>query len=225
MKRIGILGGSFNPVHKDHISLGKFVRESLNLDEIMLIPNANPPHKNTCKVTYQDRVNMLKLALEKEEGFCISNIEEDASIPHYSFDTLKKLNEENPNNAYFFIMGLDSLLYLDKWHLGLHLTDYANLVVMCRKGYESEKINDVLVNFLKSHAVYDSNKDEFNKALNYKCGRCFMISQMLNAISSSNIRDDIKNFYTNHKDTYLTREKALLPDGVLNYILTNHLYA
>lgn len=224
MKRVGLLGGSFNPVHKDHLDLGCYVKEKLNLDEILLIPNATPPHKNTCQVSYADRVSMLRLACQGLKNFKISDIESDNSVPHYSFDTLKTLHEENPQTAFFFIMGLDSLLYLDKWHEGLKLIDYANLAVMCRKGYENKTITPKIADFLKSCAVYDNDTHEFAAAAASRKGHCLMLSTSLHAVSSSAIRNDIECYYQTSNQKYLVEPKNRLEPAVLDYILKNRLY-
>ena len=191
MKRVGLLGGSFNPVHKDHLDLGCYVKEKLNLDEILLIPNAAPPHKNTCQVSYADRVSMLRLACQ---------------------------------GLKFFIMGLDSLLYLDKWHEGLKLIDYANLAVMCRKGYENKTITPKIADFLKSCAVYDNDTHEFAAAAASRKGHCLMLSTSLHAVSSSAIRNDIECYYQTSNQKYLVEPKNRLEPAVLDYILKNRLY-
>lgn len=224
MKRVGLLGGSFNPVHKDHLNLGCYVKEKLNLDEILLIPNAAPPHKNTCHVSYADRVSMLQLACKGHNSFKISNIEADSSVPHYSFDTLRALYNENPHTAFFFIMGLDSLLYLDKWHEGLKLINYANLAVMCRKGYENQAITPKIANFLKNCAVYDNNTSEFSAAAASRKGHCLMLSSSLNEVSSSAIRNDIECYYQTSNPKYLIEPKNRLEPEVLEYILGHKLY-
>ena len=223
-KRVGLLGGSFNPVHKDHLDLGSYVKEKLNLDEILHIPNASPPHKNTCHVSYADRVSMLRLACEQHEGFKISNIEADASVPHYSVDTVKALHADNPNTDFFFIMGLDSLLYLDKWHEGLRLIDYANLAVMCRKGYENQTMTPVIKQFLQKCAVYDENAQEFAAAAATAHGHCLMISTSLHAVSSSSLRADIESYYQTNNQKYLLEPKNRLESAVLEYILSHRLY-
>ena len=98
-----------------------------------------PPHKNTCHISFEDRVKMLSLTSFDRNGFEISDIENDPSIPHYSYDTLEKLHNLYPHDALFFCMGMDSLAYLDKWHKGLELIKLSNLVVTGREGYSDRK--------------------------------------------------------------------------------------
>ena len=75
--RIGILGGSFNPVHKDHYLLASYIKDVLSLDKFLIIPNATPPHKNTCHISFDDRVKMLSLASFDKDVFEISDVEKD----------------------------------------------------------------------------------------------------------------------------------------------------
>ena len=167
---------------------------------------------------------MLHLACEGIDGFEISDIEKDDKVLHYSIDTVKKLHEQNPNSSLFFIMGSDSLLSLDKWHEGFKLTDYTNLAVMCRKGYEKANLNSKVEEFLKERAIYDQETTTFDKASKLPYGKCFMINEQLHAISSSKIREDFSHYYKTQSTRYLSSLKEHLPQKVLDYILTCKLY-
>lgn len=157
MKRIGLLGGSFNPVHNDHLLLAEFVKQRLQLDRVFLIPNSAPPHKNTVQVSYRHRLRMLRLALEGHPGLDISEIESCPEHPHYTFDTLTLLRHHyGADTALFFIMGMDSFLALDTWYRGLELSSLASLAVIMRKGYEHARISPAVAAYMHTHCVYEA---------------------------------------------------------------------
>ncbi|MBQ9274457.1 MAG: hypothetical protein IJ228_06540 [Succinivibrio sp.] len=136
--RTGVLGGSFNPVHRDHMELALLARELCALDEVLFVPNNAPPHRHAPQTAYADRLAMLALAVEPYQScnFKLSDLESEPKVNHYTYDTLKRLRAQvGPQHGLFFILGLDSLLYLDEWHKGLQLTDYAHLVCIARVGY------------------------------------------------------------------------------------------
>lgn len=233
-KRIGILGGSFNPVHKDHLSLANYIRDTFSLDSFIIIPNATPPHKSTCKVDFNSRVAMLKLSGFSAPNYEISLIEENNTVPHYSFDTLTKLKEIYKDSTLFFCMGMDSLLYLDEWKRGLELSSLCNLVVTGRDGYSIEDAHEKVKPYLKKFAVFE-NDSNFYTSQNDKTGHCFVLKRCFNDVSSSKIREELNDFYKifaknldfdesfanisklNYCNKYLTKE-------VVEYIVSHSLY-
>jgi len=115
--KIGILGGTFDPVHKGHLYLAKKVLRKLRLDKIIFIPTNLPPHKKTAKVTpARHRFNMLKLAIGSDKRFKISDIEIKRKGRSYSVETMKLLRKKYGSSVeFFFITGSDSLKELSKW--------------------------------------------------------------------------------------------------------------
>lgn len=228
---VGILGGSFNPVHTDHLKLAQYVQGRLRTDRIVLLPNASPPHKNTCALGFDSRYQMLKAAIRDYEKFEISDLEKDGTVPHYSFNTIGQLKELYGHEKLFFIMGMDSLNYLDKWYRGLELTELCSLVVVQRKGYSLCDSNQAVKDYLEEYGVNESD-DDFEEKLNSDKNFCFILNQGFNPVSSSALRDEINSFYKNfrnyeefesHKDLYpLMRE--YLTEDIISYILQNGLY-
>ena len=233
--RIGIFGGSFNPVHSEHISLCQYILDTMKLDKLIVIPNAIPPHKNTCSISFYHRFKMLELSsLAKMSKVTFSKIEADESICHYSFDTLTKLNNLYPNDELFFCMGQDSLNYLDKWHKGIELINLANLVVVGRKDYDcslaNTKVKEFLTHYLKTE------KDINNLALNAKSEHyCYLLEKVFDSVSSTKIRAEfnklyqqepkpILSFVLQHSSRYPNIVKHL-ETTVIEYILDNHIYA
>ncbi len=214
----GILGGSFNPVHRDHIAMALEARRRLRLDRVIFITNASPAYKNTAGTSYKDRRAMLELAIKPYPFFSISDLESDPSEHHYTFDTLSKLRRElGPEERLFFLMGTDSLLYLDEWKRGLELVKLANLAVIGRKGHLEREVKPVIADFLKRTRV-DEGSPEFEKALMDPCGHCLMLSSCLHFISSQALREEISITPSG------TLAGEYLEPEVLKYALSHHLY-
>ena len=117
MKRIGILGGTFNPIHLAHIMLAETAYAQLGLDKVLIMPSNNPPHKNADSLASdEDRAQMVSLAVKGNEHLKFSDFELKREGITYTSDTLTLLCEENPDTRYYFIIGADSLFKFDHWH-------------------------------------------------------------------------------------------------------------
>ena len=116
MKKIGILGGTFNPIHHGHLILGQAAKEEFGLDEILVMPTKNPAYKTISGgVTEQNRVDMIKLAIAGFSYFRFSDMELNREGTTYTVDTLRALTKENTDCRYYFIMGADSLYQIETW--------------------------------------------------------------------------------------------------------------
>ena len=116
-KRIGIMGGTFNPVHMVHLILAENAYRTWQLDEIMMLPNGDPPHKTDIKITpAADRLAMLKLAVKDIPYFRVSEMEIKRQGYSYSSVTLEELRKSHPDTDYYFIMGADSVFQIETWH-------------------------------------------------------------------------------------------------------------
>lgn len=117
LKRVGILGGSFDPIHKGHLNIAQSAYEEFALDEVWFIPAGHSPNKDEKKMTAADiRAEMTALAIYDIPYFKLSRMEIDAEGTSYTYLTLTKLKEACPDTDFFFIMGADSLDYLEKWY-------------------------------------------------------------------------------------------------------------
>jgi nicotinate-nucleotide adenylyltransferase len=115
--KVGLLGGTFNPVHMTHLHMAEAVRESCALDEIWFIPNKIPPHKITDDMlSAESRVNMLALAIEDVSYFQLCRLEIERSGPSYTVDTVKALKDRYPQIEFSFIIGADMVATLPEWH-------------------------------------------------------------------------------------------------------------
>ena len=140
MTKVGIYGGTFDPVHNGHLITAQYVLEERNLDQIIFMPNNVSPLKIGRKsAATHDRMEMLKLALEPVEAFIHSSYEIDKGDVSYTVDTLRELKSEY--DYLELIIGLDNLLIFDKWYEADEIADLAHLVVLKRESELSNKPN------------------------------------------------------------------------------------
>jgi len=138
-QRIGVLGGTFDPVHNGHLHIADALRTALDLDGVLWVPAGRPPHKSDQIVSSDDdRLAMLDLALAGSATDEISTIDIDRSGPSYTADTLEILAEHFPNAQLFFLMGEDSLRDLPTWHHPERILRVAELAVAGRPGVETD---------------------------------------------------------------------------------------
>ncbi|HEX3818543.1 MAG TPA: nicotinate-nucleotide adenylyltransferase [Chthoniobacterales bacterium] len=138
MKKIGIFGGSFDPVHHGHLILAREALETLPLDRVLFIPAAQSPHKTAHVPTSAAlRWEMLSAAIAGENGFDISRIEIDRPPPSFSIDTVETLRTETTDTQFFFLVGQDNLSELRSWHRFDDLETLVQFVVLDRTGKEA----------------------------------------------------------------------------------------
>lgn len=132
--RVGILGGTFDPVHMGHLAIAAAARERFALDTVLFIPAASPPHKLRSPLAlFGDRVAMLRLALAGQAGFAISEMERDRPGPSYSIDTLKELRQQLGEGVrLFFCIGMDAFREITSWKEYAGLFRYAEFLVVER---------------------------------------------------------------------------------------------
>ncbi|MBR5872964.1 MAG: nicotinate (nicotinamide) nucleotide adenylyltransferase [Oscillospiraceae bacterium] len=131
--KIGIYGGSFDPVHVGHVNAAKNFMEELSLDKIIIIPAYQPPHKKGLAMTPSEhRLNMCNIAFGKLEGFEVSDIEIKRADEGYMADTIAELREIYPDDEFYLLIGGDMLLSFRKWYAWSKITDEAVLAVAAR---------------------------------------------------------------------------------------------
>ena len=137
-KQVGILGGNFNPVHNAHLIVADQVRQQLGLDQVLLMPEYQPPHVDKKEtIPEYHRLKMLELAIEGIEGLAIETIELERKGISYTYDTMKILTEQHPDTDYYFIIGADMVDYLPKWYRIDELVDMVQFVGVQRPRYKS----------------------------------------------------------------------------------------
>ena len=192
--KIGILGGTFDPVHNAHIEIANQALKQFDLDKVFLMPTPNPPHKSKNFITdILHRMNMLNLAIDGMSGLEVSDFESASGKVTYTADTLKALARLYPDDELFFIIGSDSLATFTSWYKPAEILKYAKLLV-ARRGHET---------------VEEMNRDveAIEKKFNVEIG---IIDIEPRDDSSSKIRHDL--------------DLSTLPMTVQRYIAKNNLY-
>jgi nicotinate-nucleotide adenylyltransferase len=131
--RIGVFGGTFDPIHLGHLILAEQCREQGRLDEVWFVPSARPPHKQRYSVTpFRHRAEMLQLATAGHPAFRIKELENERPGLSYTVDTLTELQKEHPSADWFLLIGSDTLAELHEWHDPAGIVRRAGLLVMVR---------------------------------------------------------------------------------------------
>lgn len=131
--RIGLLGGSFNPVHNAHLRIADEAQKACKLDRIIFIPAADPPHKLLAgNVSFESRSEMVHRAIAGRAEFEVSAIEAERGGKSYSIDTIRMFREQFPNDDLFFVIGGDSFLEIGTWHRYREIFSTCNLIVVER---------------------------------------------------------------------------------------------
>lgn len=198
--KIGIIGGSFDPIHFGHLVMAEDLRIKKNLDKIIFIPTGNAPHKNY-ENSGEIRLEMVNLAISDNEYFSSCDIEIKNKKVTFTVDTLTELNKKRPDCEYYFIIGLDNLYDLEHWNHIEELGKLTKFLVSSR--IYGNKINDAGA---KSKCKY--LKDNFGLDIE-------IIETPIIEISSSYIRSKLKN---NESIRYLT------PRRVVDFIYDRNLY-
>lgn len=137
--KIGIMGGTFDPIHLGHLATAESVREIFALDEILFIPAARPPHKLGKKVTDErHRLKMTKLATQSNKFFRVSDMELKRTGLSYTLDTVNELQKIFGAAELFFIIGADSLADLSKWHAARELVEKCHFIATTRPGIDAD---------------------------------------------------------------------------------------
>lgn len=138
-RKIGILGGTFNPPHLGHLIIADQVRDQLGLEKIIFLPSANPPHaKGKTTIDAKHRVRMVEKAIELEPQFELDFTEINRGGKSFTFDTIKSLTEQNPDIEYYFIIGADMVEDLPSWYKIDELVNLVQIVAVNRPQYSVE---------------------------------------------------------------------------------------
>lgn len=142
--RVGIFGGTFDPVHAGHLILAEQGREQGRLDEVWFVPAAHPPHKeNPIPTRFEQRVEMLALAIAGNPAFRIDELESERPGPSYTADTLVELHRRHPSHEFWLLIGSDTLGDLPLWYQPQRVVESAGLLVMTRPGSSSLTVEEL----------------------------------------------------------------------------------
>ncbi len=150
--KIGLMGGTFDPIHNGHLVLAEQVRTRFELDKIVFIPSGNPPHKKAISAK-EDRYEMTVLAINDNEHFEISTIELECEDYTYTIDTVKKLKEENKDAEFYFITGADAVIDLPKWKDFKELIRICKFIGSTRPGFEYDALKDSIDMLVKDYGA------------------------------------------------------------------------
>ena len=177
MKRIGLLGGTFDPVHNGHMILAENALSQLRLDSVILLVSPDPPHKQDKTISaFQKRFDMARLAAEGKEGIYVSDYETHLPTPSYTAQTLENLRQQYPCDKFYFIIGEDSLDNIEKWYRPADVMAMSELIVAVREeNFDSRTIEEQMTYL----------KNRYNAVIH------LLKSGYVN-ISSTEIRNDVK---------------------------------
>ncbi|GFE57284.1 putative nicotinate-nucleotide adenylyltransferase [Geobacter sp. AOG1] len=211
--KVGIIGGTFNPIHLAHLRIAEEVRDSLELARVVFIPASSPPHKPLAgEIPFAHRLAMVQLAVQDNPAFSVSDMEGKRGGRSYSIDTLRTLRNDHPNDEFFFIIGSDSFLEIGSWHEFDAIFACCNLVVVERPGAAITDLETVLPTAIAGEFDYLPEEHRLvhrsGYSVHYLRGIPF-------DISSSAIREQARQ---GHSLRYL------VPSTVEHYIKEQRLY-
>jgi nicotinate-nucleotide adenylyltransferase len=204
---IGILGGTFDPIHHGHLRAALEVCEQLNLAHVRLIPSARPPHRNVPHASPQQRLMMLHLAMKNADSFIVDDRELQRDGISYSVDTLLSLRQDFPDNPLFLFLGTDAFLGIQTWHKWQGLLELAHIVVI-RRPDETLAMPIELNTWYQQHLAMADDTQSL-------AGKIWPVTVTQLAISATAIRSAILEGKS---------PQFLLPDAVLQLIKQLGLY-
>jgi len=212
---VGLLGGTFDPIHYGHLRLAEEMAEAIGLDQIRFIPAGLPPHRERPASSPDDRLAMVKLAIAGNPRFRIEEYEVFKTTPCYMVETLTALREEvGYATPLVLFLGLDAFSGLETWHEWPRLFELAHLAVAHRPGHTpagwEQRLSDHLRRELLARQV-----DSATLLKHAPAGRILVLETTQLEISASRLRDMLRS---GHSTRYL------LPDSVIDYIQTHRLY-
>ena len=205
MRHIGLLGGSFDPIHLGHIALAQQACKTFELDQVQLIPCYQPAHRQPLYATVEQRLHMVELACQDDDKLCVNDIEYRLKSTSYTVNTLKALRQELGECSLYFIMGADAFKTFDTWHHWQEILTLTNLIIATRPNHYIE--NNKLL------SKYQVNSDELK---NHRASKIAFFNFDALDISSTAIRKTIKKSFDVSRN---------LKTNVYNFIKQEGLYA
>ena len=221
MMRIGLFGGTFDPIHIGHLRAALEVKQGFDLDQIVIIPAAQPPHKKGDQVTAAaDRLKMVELGVSGCCGFSVSAVELQRAGPSYSIDTINHFKTSSDEDSeIFFVSGLDAFLEIDTWKSYKKLLRQIAFIVIARPIFDCSDVSSRwkhLEDFIKNKISVDYEFSESSACFIHSGAKPIYIFDVTSLdISSTRIRELVKS---GQPITYL------VPESVENYVKSRGLY-
>jgi nicotinate-nucleotide adenylyltransferase len=213
--KIGILGGTFNPVHYAHLRVSEEVRERIGLEKVLFIPSGNPPLKDRELAPAEYRHEMTRLAIASNPSFEISDIESRKTEKSYTVDTLVTLKEMHPGKKLYFILGIDAFLDIPLWYQPERLMELTNFVVVSRPGFSFTQLPSRVAADAEAFSAMESGHLTAYKTVLENGGEVFLFNVTPMDISATAIRNLVKQG---------TSIKYLLPESAESFIISHNLY-
>lgn len=211
-KRVGILGGTFDPVHLGHVTLAQLALDQAGLDTLILMPCHLPPHREKAHASAEDRLALARLAVADKPHITVSEYELGKASTSYTLETLAHFRDEMPDAELYFCLGGDSLAQIKSWHQWQKILELANLAVLERKQDEIELDRDI------RERIVDSVE-----SVNKPAGQILKLTAPQIDVSATEIRRRlIETRGGQTPDSYLQR---WLHPNVLKYIKEHQVYA
>lgn len=198
--KIGIMGGTFDPIHIGHLLLGEFAYEDFGLDEIWFLPNGNPPHKKTDETdeALRHRIEMIKCAIRGVPHFKLNLFEAETEVHSYTYQTMQQFNRMYPEDEFYFILGADSLFAIEEWKYFREIFPTCIILAAMRDDKDCDLMHEQIRYLTEAYGA-----------------RIELLRAPLLEISSTAIRERAA------RDLGV---RYMVPDAVAEYIRKNHLY-
>ena len=214
-ERVGLFGGTFDPVHCGHIRAAEEVCKRFSLDRVLFIPSFIPPHKERAGIApAHDRLRMVELACREEPRFAASSIEVDAGETSYSILTLERIKRIHPGAWIFFVLGVDAFLEIETWRDHERVLKECLFIVITRPGYRLEQAERIPGGPRGEEVHHVSENEKIGEDL-FRTRRIFFLPIPALDISSTEVRRRVARGET---------IKGLVPEAVEAYIRSHHLY-
>lgn len=216
-KRVGVLGGTFDPVHLAHVEIARLAFKQAQLSSLVFVPCHLPPHRDLAHAEDFQRLKMLEIALADESGFSISDYELNKKSTSYTVETLEYLAEIYPDAELVFCMGGDSLASFTTWHRWQDILERVNLIVLDRDG----SIDKLEQAELRGRLIYKADE------LSERSGQILRLDALSLDVSATLIRTRLAGLSAEGYEALLadTVLNKWLNKDVLKYICDNHIYS
>lgn len=209
-QKVGLFGGTFDPVHDGHLAVARHVLACCDIQYILFIPAPHPPHKKITSASFTQRVDMLNLALQGEQHMRVSLIENEYPGPSYTVRTIKELKQRQNNVEHYLIIGADSLVDLPQWYKAKELIALVHLIVAGRDKVAMPAVEDTISSFHIPYTCCETG----HKWLLENGNTIQYLSDLEWPVSSSELRWQLAQ----------GKRPAMMSPTVYRYIIENKLY-